>query len=56
MKIVDITDSIATHIETEIFGERKHEGYIDGTQNDNIFVIIDAKTYCIKITEREETK
>ena len=49
MKTIDITECIAEAIESKIIKEWKHEGYIDGMQSDNVFVVIDGKTYCIKV-------
>ncbi len=51
MKIVDITEEIANHIEKKMFGEWKHAGYIDGFTSDEAYVVIDGKKYEIKVRE-----
>lgn len=52
MKTVDIVETIAECIEKKIFGEWKHEGYIDGTSSEQVLAKIDGKEYVISIAER----
>lgn len=51
MKSADIIESIASHIENKIIKEWKHEGYIDGMQTDNVFFVLDGKTYCVRLID-----
>jgi len=54
MKIVDITEVIANQIEKKIFGEWKHDGYIDGFTSDQACAVIDGKIYRITVQEVAE--
>lgn len=53
MKMVDITEAIVDMIEKKIFGEWKHEGYIDGFTSEEAQVVIDGRRYRIVVREVE---
>ena len=52
MKTVDIVEAIEECIEKKIFGELKHEGYIDGTERDLVFFNLDGSRYVVTIEEK----
>lgn len=52
MKTVDIIEAIEECIEKKIFGEWKHEGYIDGTERDRVFFNLDGRKYAVTIEEK----
>lgn len=49
MKTVHIMEAIAECIEKKILGEWKHEGYIDGTNSEQVRFIIDGQVYVVSI-------
>jgi hypothetical protein len=51
MKQVDIMESFVNAIETTIFKEWRHEGFICGFSSEHIDVEIDGKEYVLLIRE-----
>ena len=56
MKKENIIEALADCIESKIFKEWKHDGFIDQTFSNAIDVEIDGKYYTVEITEHEERK
>lgn len=51
MKSCDIMEALVSAIESKIFREWRHEGFIGGWSSDYIDVVIDDKEYAIKLRE-----
>lgn len=54
MKKENIIEALTDCIENKIFKEWKHDGFIDQTFSNAIYVEIDGKHYSIELTEHEE--
>lgn len=53
MKIVDIAEAISDMIENRIYGDWKHEGYINYINSDVVSAQIDGVNYEIMIEEEK---
>lgn len=54
MQKENIIAALADCIESKIFKEWKHDGFIDATYSNAIDVEIDGKHYTIELTDHEE--
>lgn len=47
----DIMDVVQQQIESVIFKDWKHEGYIDGFYSDSVYFVVDGKYYRLSLVE-----
>lgn len=54
MKQVDIAEAIQNMVQEKIYGEWKHEGFLDGLYTNGVRCNIDGKDYMIEVREVTE--
>ena len=53
MKKVDIMEAVEKGVESVLFKQWKHDGYMDGWNSEQVAFVVDGKRYVLEIKEAQ---